>query len=101
MRLVKTRNLIDSMNFDVSLPIKKCSTQFQIVAVASRNASKAKEYASKFKIPVAYDHYAKLAKDPNVNAVYVATIHPYHFTAVKLMLENKKHVLCEKPLVIQ
>lgn len=24
----------------------------------------------------------------------------FHFAAVKLMLENKKHVLCEKPLVI-
>lgn len=73
----------------------------EVVAIASRNAAKSKEYANRFKIPVIYDNYQDLAKDPNVNVVYVATINPYHFAATKLMLENKKAVLLEKPMVIQ
>lgn len=57
-------------------------------------------YAKKFNIPRVYNNYLDLAKDPEVNAIYVSTINPYHFAAVKLMLENKKAVLCEKPLVM-
>ena len=52
------------------------------MAIASRDASKAKEYATKFSIPVSYSNYQDLAKDANVNAVYVATIHPYHFAGL-------------------
>ena len=57
-------------------------------------------YGKKFNIPRVYNNYRDLAQDAEVNAVYVATINPYHFAAVKLMLENNKAVLCEKPLVM-
>ena len=35
-----------------------------------------------------------------VEVVYVGTIHPTHYSCVKLMLDNGKSVLCEKPLTM-
>lgn len=32
--------------------------------------------------------------------MYVGTLHPQHYATAKMMLENNKHVLCEKPLCI-
>jgi len=72
----------------------------EVVSIASTNKTKAMQYAARFNISTYYGNYQDLANDPNVNAVYVATINPYHFAAIKLMLENKKHVLAEKPLII-
>lgn len=39
---------------------------FQVVAVAARDLSRAKEFALKHDIPKAYGSYEELAKDPNV-----------------------------------
>lgn len=36
----------------------------------------------------------------NVDAAIVATPSPSHFEIVELLLQNKKHVLCEKPLAL-
>ena len=33
-----------------------------------------------------------------VEVVYVGAIHPAHISIVKLLLNNGKHILCEKPL---
>jgi dihydrodiol dehydrogenase / D-xylose 1-dehydrogenase (NADP) len=52
------------------------------------------------KIPKAYGSYEELAKDPNVEVVYIGTINSAHLPTAKLMLENGKHVLCEKPLTL-
>lgn len=38
----------------------------QVVAVAARDLSRAKEFARKHDIPKAYGSYEELAKDPNV-----------------------------------
>lgn len=44
--------------------------------------------------------YEELVKDENVDAVYVGTIHPQHFSCVKTCLEAGKPVLCEKPVTM-
>jgi predicted dehydrogenase len=38
-------------------------------------------------------------KDNEVDVVYIGVTHNFHYDAVKLCLNNKKGVLCEKPLV--
>lgn len=38
----------------------------QVVAVAARDLSRAKEFAKKHDIPKAYGSYEEMAKDPNV-----------------------------------
>lgn len=37
----------------------------------------------------------------NVDAVYIATPHEYHFQYAKEALSNDKHVLCEKPMSLK
>ena len=70
----------------------------KIVAVAARNLKSAQDFADKFDIPKAYEGYEALAKDSNVEVVYVGSINPTHLNICKLLLSNGKHVLCEKPL---
>lgn len=69
-------------------------------AVASRSQERASKFAQKFDAEKSYDSYEKLARDPEVNAIYIATTHNFHFDHAMLCLNNKKAVLCEKPLTV-
>ncbi len=44
--------------------------------------------------------YEELAKDADVDIVYVSNLHPAHRDTSILMMEHGKHVLCEKPLAV-
>lgn len=68
--------------------------------MAPREIVRAEKFAEKFGIPIAYEGYVKLAEDPNVEVVYVATVNAQHFPVAKLMIEHGKHVLIEKPLCL-
>ncbi|XP_061445582.1 trans-1,2-dihydrobenzene-1,2-diol dehydrogenase-like [Rhineura floridana] len=70
----------------------------KVVAIASRELSRAQEYAKIHSIPKAYGSYAELAQDPDVDVVYVGVVHPYHLPATLLFIQAGKNVLCEKPL---
>ncbi len=72
----------------------------ELVAVASRNQQNADEFAQKYKVKKAYNSYATLAKDANVDAVYIATPHSFHKEHSILCLQHKKAVLCEKPFAM-
>jgi len=65
-------------------------------AVASRSLDKAEEFAKKFNAKKAYGSYEELAKDPDVDLIYIATPHSHHFENAKMCIENGKGVLCEK-----
>jgi predicted dehydrogenase len=69
-----------------------------LLAVASRDATKSKVFAEKHKAEKYYGSYEELAKDSSVDVVYIASPHSFHFEHAKLCLENGKHVLCEKPM---
>lgn len=68
--------------------------------VASRTADKAQAFAQKTGVKRFYGSYEEMVKDPDIHAVYVATPHPMHFENCMLALQNGKHVLCEKPMVM-
>lgn len=70
----------------------------QVVAIAAQEKERAEEYAKKFSIPKAYGCYEELAKDPNVEVAYVGNLNTQHYDTSILLLENGKHVLCEKPM---
>ncbi|QNM86011.1 Gfo/Idh/MocA family oxidoreductase [Polaribacter pectinis] len=72
----------------------------ELVAVASRNMDNANEFAKKYNAKKAYNSYKDLAKDPEVEAIYIATPHSFHKEHAVLCLQNKKAVLCEKPFVM-
>jgi predicted dehydrogenase len=71
-----------------------------LYAIASRDAARGKEFAGKFKVPKAYGTYEALVADPDVDVIYIATPHPFHYAQTLLCLNNKKAVLCEKPLTM-
>ncbi|XP_008403937.1 trans-1,2-dihydrobenzene-1,2-diol dehydrogenase-like [Poecilia reticulata] len=72
----------------------------QVVAVAARKLEDAQEFSRKHNISQAYGSYEELARDPDVDVVYVGVIHPCHLKACKLFINAKKNVLCEKPLAM-
>ncbi|XP_076450766.1 trans-1,2-dihydrobenzene-1,2-diol dehydrogenase-like isoform X2 [Babylonia areolata] len=72
----------------------------KVVAVAGRQKQSADRFAEKYGIPAAYGSYQELAKDPDVEIVYIGTILPCHFSACMMFLDNDKHVLCEKPITV-
>ncbi|XP_027015077.2 trans-1,2-dihydrobenzene-1,2-diol dehydrogenase [Tachysurus fulvidraco] len=72
----------------------------QVVAVAARDSKRAEDFAQKHFIPKVYSSYEELAKDPDIDVVYVGTIHPHHHPVGIIFLNAKKNVLCEKPLAM-
>uniref|UniRef100_A0A3Q3F304 Trans-1,2-dihydrobenzene-1,2-diol dehydrogenase n=1 Tax=Labrus bergylta TaxID=56723 RepID=A0A3Q3F304_9LABR len=71
-----------------------------VVAVAARKLEDAQEFAKKHSIPKVYGSYEELARDPDVDVVYIGVIHPCHLKTCLLYTNAKKNVLCEKPLAM-
>jgi predicted dehydrogenase len=69
-----------------------------LYGVASRSLEKANDFKAKYNAVKAFGTYEELAKDPEVDVVYIATPHALHYSNTMLCLENGKAVLCEKPL---
>lgn len=72
----------------------------KVYAVASRNIDNAKDYATRFGAERVYDNYTDLVNDKDVDIIYIATPHAFHFEHAILCLKNNKPVLCEKPLTL-
>lgn len=72
----------------------------KLYAVASRDEQRGKAFAEKFNIPKTYSSYDQLLADPLIDIVYVATPHTFHHEQTLLCLNNKKAVVCEKPLTL-
>ena len=72
----------------------------ELVAVGSRSQEAAEVFGKEFGVPRCHGSYEDLVADPEVDAVYVATPHPFHLPNTVLALEAGKHVLCEKPLTV-
>lgn len=71
-----------------------------LVAVASRSDSRAKDFSERFGTDRSYGSYEKLAKDTDIDVIYIAVPHSEHKSMVKLCIRNNKAVLCEKPFTI-
>ncbi len=72
----------------------------ELVAVASRSMETANAFALKYDIPNAFEGYEAMANSDLIDAVYVATPHPFHKPCAEIFLNSKKHVLCEKPVCV-
>lgn len=71
-----------------------------LVAVGSRTQEGAERFAREHGVLRAHGSYQALFDDPEVDAVYVATPHPYHLENASDALRAGKAVLCEKPLAV-
>ena len=68
----------------------------EIVAVGSRSQEGADRFGEQYGIGRRHASYEALAADPGVDAIYVATPHPFHHENTLLALGAGKHVLVEK-----
>jgi predicted dehydrogenase len=82
------------------LPAFAHSKKAKLVAVVSGDKEKAGKLAQQFKAThhYRYDEYAECLKNPQVEAVYIATPPGEHEKYAILAARAGKHVLCEKPL---
>ena len=72
----------------------------ELVAVASRTKENAEKFGDEFGIPVRFDSYEKMALSDVIDAAYIAVPHSGHIGCSCLMMNNGKHVLCEKPMAV-
>ena len=68
----------------------------EVYAISSRSKKKAEEFRGEFSLAKAYGSYEELVNDDEVELVYIATPHSHHYEHMKLCIEHKKAVLCEK-----
>lgn len=72
----------------------------ELAAVASRDGKSGEAFAQKHGIPKVFTGYEAMAASDAVEAVYIATPHPFHKPCAELFLNEGKHVLCEKPICV-
>ena len=70
-----------------------------LTAIASRDADRRKKFGDQYAIADAKRHasYEALAADPDVDAIYVSTPHPWHAELAIMAMRHGKAVVCEKP----
>lgn len=83
------------------LPAMQNGELTEIHAIASRNSDKAEKAAAALGIPKTYGSYEALLEDPEIQAVYIPLPNHLHIPWIRKAVEAGKHVLCEKPLVLQ
>ncbi len=80
--------------------IKKRITSAELYGVSSRDFYKAQKFAEKHGVEKAFGSYLELVQDPLVDLVYISSPASLHYEHVRMCLENNKHVLCEKPFML-
>ena len=71
----------------------------EVLAVASKSADRAESFAEKNKIPTACS-YDEIVNNKEIDVIYIATTHNFHFENARLALEHDKHVLIEKAFTV-
>ena len=76
------------------------ATEARLLAIAGRNAQRMAALAATHGIARAYNDIEALARDPDIDALYIATPHTLHHTCMLAAIEAGKAVLCEKPFTL-
>lgn len=80
--------------------------QWELSAVYSRTYDKGRSFADQYRgaahgKPVKiYTSLEDMSRDPDIDAVYIASPNRFHVEQSRLMLKAGKHVICEKPAAI-
>ena len=89
-----------SIGVEKVIPALRRSELCDVVAIASRDAAKARAAAEKLGIPRAYGSYEELLGDAEVEVVYNPLPNHLHVPWSVRAAEAGKHVLCEKPVAM-
>lgn len=83
-----------------TIPGMMLANNAELVAVMSTNADHVENIRRKYNARRAYTSEEELLKDPEVDAVYIATPVVFHAGQAKLAAQYSKHILIEKPLAM-
>lgn len=72
----------------------------KLLGVASQSEERARKFATQYQADHWFGSYSDLVKLPELDAVYIATTHNFHFENSRLCIDHGKGVLCEKPLTV-
>ena len=78
----------------------KMAENAELVAVASRSKTRAKQWSKNNQVEHAYGSYDELLADPRIDAVYIPLPPSMHAEWTIKAADQGKHVLCEKPLSV-
>lgn len=76
------------------------SKNCELYAVASRDAGRARAACEKYGARRWFGSYAEMLECADVELVYIATPHMFHYEHALMSLEAGKHVLCEKAFAV-
>jgi len=82
------------------VPATQAAARCEVVAIGSRDRTRAEAAASEFGIARAYGSYEEVLADPEVDAIYNPLPNDLHERWTIAAAEAGKHVLCEKPLAM-
>ncbi len=85
---------------DRAAPAARRAAGTRLAAVCSRDLARAEEYLRTFGFEQAYDTYADVLADNNVDVVYLATPNYLHAEQTIQAAQAGKHVLVEKPMAL-
>ena len=75
-------------------------SEHEAAAVAEMSVEPAKQFAATHSISRFYGSFEELMRDPDIDVIYIATIHVTHREIGLKVLEAGKPVLCEKPMTM-
>ncbi len=81
-------------------PAIQAAENCEVVAIASRDQTRAAAAATELDIPTAYGTYEELLAADDVDAVYIPLPNDMHAEWTMKAAAAGKHVLCEKPLAL-
>ena len=94
--IVSTGHIASVLARDLAL----LTDEAELVGVCSRSLDKAESFAAEYGFTRAYASVDELAADPDIDAVYVASVHNDHYASALTCLSAGKAVLVEKPLTV-
>jgi predicted dehydrogenase len=82
------------------IPAIRAAKNSELVAVASRDAEKGRDFAQRLNIPRSYGSYEALLAAQDIEAVYIPLPNSLHREWAIKAAQSGKHILCEKPLAL-
>ncbi|MGA2784634.1 MAG: Gfo/Idh/MocA family oxidoreductase [Candidatus Bathyarchaeia archaeon] len=82
------------------IPAIQQSNNGELVAVASRDQQRARDFVTQYGIPVSYGSYEALLTADDIDAIYIPLPNSLHREWTIKAAEAGKHILCEKPMAM-